>query len=169
VLTEARTILQSLEVSDESINRLINNRNYTPSDLLIMSRSLAQIHAQNSEAFVDSAAPANTRDAAFYQRRRAEMLAARGGELGGIQTFFIEKGQALTLSPKNTVAAAFPFDDFAWAEIPSRSFTAATADLRTGDTAHFPLVFATTGAVTPMAAAELQKLGWKVFKLKPVR
>ncbi len=169
ILTEVRAILQSLDVADDSINRLVNNRNYTPADLIIMSRSLAQIHAQNTEVFIDSAIPANTRDAAYYQRRRAEMLAARSGELGGIETFFTVKGQALTLSPKHTVAAAFPFDDFAWTEIPSRSFTAATADLRTGDTARFPLLFATTGAVSPMATAELQKLGWKVVRLKPVR
>jgi hypothetical protein len=30
-------------------------------------------------------------------------------------------------------------------------------------------VFATTGQVTPVAAAEIKKLGWKIVQLKPVR
>ncbi|MGI8526387.1 MAG: hypothetical protein ACR2K5_09475 [Pseudolabrys sp.] len=169
VIAEVRGILQSLGVSDDIANRLLENRNFTPADLLIMTRALAQIHAQNTAVFIENAAAANNRDAAYYQRRRAELLAARRGELGGIQAFFMTKGQALTLSPRHTVVAAFPFDDFAWADIPQRGFRTATADLRAGDTARSPLVFATSGAMTPMAAAEMQKLGWKIVKLKPVR
>jgi hypothetical protein len=60
--------------------------------------------------------------------------------------------------------AAFPLDDLAWTELPRRTFQAANAELR-GRGA----VFATSGLVTPAAAAEIKKLGWKIVQLKPVR
>ncbi|MBV9557836.1 MAG: hypothetical protein JO254_12225 [Pseudolabrys sp.] len=169
VVSDVRGILHSLDVSDEASSLLFKNRHYTPTDLLLMARALQRIKTSNTEIYIAHAAAADGRDEAFYQRRRAELLAARRGEIGGIDTFFQTKGQVLTLTPGNTVVAAFPFDDFAWTATPERAFTAATADLRQGDTAKFPRVFATSGAVTPTATAELQKLGWKVVKLKPVR
>ncbi len=169
VISEVRGNLQSLGVSDEACNHLFRNRNYTPADLLLMSRALVRIKASNTEIYISHAAAAAARDEAFYQRRRVELLAARRGELGGIDTFFQTKGQVLTLTPGNVVVAAFPFDDFAWTETPQRAFNGATADLRQGDTAKSPRVFATSGEVTPTATAELQKLGWKVVKLKPAR
>ena len=169
VVSDVRGILQPLGVSEETCNLLFKNPHYTPTDLLLMARALQRINTSNTEFYVAYAAAAGGRDEAFYQRRRAELLASRRGEIGGIDTFFSTKGQVLTLTPDNVVVAAFPFDDFAWTATPERAFKAATADLRQGDTAKFSRVFATSGAVTPMATAELQKLGWKVVKLKPVR
>jgi hypothetical protein len=55
VIAEARATLASLGVSDESASRLVENRNYTPADLLIMARALKQLNAQNTTAFVDHA------------------------------------------------------------------------------------------------------------------
>ena len=164
-----RGILQSLEVSDQTTNTLFENRYFTPTDLLIMARALAKLHAQNSDVYIATAATSNSRDEAFYQRRRAELLAVRSGELGGVETFFSTKGQALTMTPRRTAVAAFPFDDVAWTEVTQRAFRAATEDLRKGDTKGASLLFASTGTVTPAATAELEKLGWKIVKLKPVR
>ena len=80
-----RGILKSLAVPDELSNRLVENRNYTPADLLIMSRALAQLKAQNTTAFIDRAAEANSYGVAYFHRRRAELLAARSAELGGLR------------------------------------------------------------------------------------
>lgn len=169
VISEVRGILQSLEVSDQTTNTLFENRYFTPTDLLIMARALAKLHAQNSDVYIATAATSNSRDEAFYQRRRAELLAVRSGELGGVETFFSTKGQALTMTPRRTAVAAFPFDDVAWTEVTQRAFRAATEDLRKGDTKGASLLFASPGTVTPAATAELEKLGWKIVKLKPVR
>ena len=66
------------------------------------------------------------------------------------------------------VVALFPFDDLAWTDLPRHTFRAANAELRRQGSGG-GAVFATTGQVTPMAAAEIKKLGWTVVQLKPVR
>jgi hypothetical protein len=51
VIAETRAILLSLGVSEEATNRLVENRNYTPADLLIMALALKRLNAQNTAAF----------------------------------------------------------------------------------------------------------------------
>jgi hypothetical protein len=168
IIAETRTILLSLGVPEDSTSRFVENRNYTPADLIIMARALAKLGAQNTVTFIDRAAEAASRDAAFYQRRRAELLAVRSAELGEIVSFITVAGRPLSLRRSGTVVAVFPFDDLAWTEIPQRGFNATTAALRRERPGDHP-IFATTGTVTPMAAAELKKLGWKIVQIKPLR
>ena len=168
VIAEVRHTLFSLGVPAETTSSLVENRNYTPADLLIMARALAQLGAQNTEAFVDRAAKASSRNAAFYQRRRAELLAARSNELGGIASFVTVAGQAVNVTRSGNIVAAIPYDDLAWTDTTQRAFRSSTDELRRSN-AGAALVFATTGTLTPMAAAEIQKLGWKVVQVKPTR
>lgn len=168
VIVEVRGILISLQIPEETINRLVENRNYTPADLLIMSRALVQIGAQNCSVYVDIAADAATRVAAYFQRRRAELLAERSAELGGLVAFAPVAGHAVNVARDGRVVAVFPFDDLAWTELPRRTFQAANAEMRRSSPGR-AAVFATTGQVTPVAAAEIKKLGWKMVQLKPVR
>jgi hypothetical protein len=58
VIAEVRGTLISLSVPETTVNRLIENQHYTPSFLLVMSRALAQLKAQNTAAFVERAADA---------------------------------------------------------------------------------------------------------------
>jgi hypothetical protein len=165
VIAEVRTILFALDVPVESINRLVENRNFTPADLLLMARALKKLNAQNTATFIDHAAGAGSRNMAFYQRRRVELLAARSNELGGIASFATVGGQPVNVARNGNIVAAFTFDDIAWTEIQQRTFRGATAELRRS----YPgtaTVLATNGAVTPMAAAEIGKLGWKIVRLK---
>lgn len=166
VIAEVRVILQSLEVPEDLVNRLVENRNYTPADLLLMSRALAQLNARNTAAFINRAADAAARDVAYFQRRRAELLAARSAELGGIGAFVTVVGHAVNVTRDGRAIAIFPFDDLAWTDIPARTFRAATAELRRGSPVG-GAVFATTGQITPVATAEIKKLGWKIVQLKP--
>jgi hypothetical protein len=84
VIAETRSTFLSLGISDESVSRLVENRNYTPADLLIMARALKRLNAENTTAFVDHVAGAGSRNVAFYHRRRAQIIAERSKELGGI-------------------------------------------------------------------------------------
>jgi hypothetical protein len=168
VIAEARTILLHLGVSDESVSRLVENRNYTPADLLIMALALKQLNAQNTAAFVEHAAGAGSRNVAFYHRRRAQILAARNNELGGIVSFVTFGGQPINVARNGNIIAAFTVDDIAWTEIQQRTFIAATTEIHRTHPGATP-VLATTGAVTPMAAAEIGKRGWKIVQLKPPR
>lgn len=167
LVAETRGNLQKLEVPDSTIDRLVENRNYTPADLLIMSRALLQIGAQDSVVFVDDAAKANTRDLAFYQRRLAELMAARNGALGGLASFTAAAGHVVNISRNGAVVAVFPLDDIAWTELLRRAFVATSAQLR-NDRPGGRWNFATTGAVSPMAAEQIKKLGWKIVQIKPL-
>jgi hypothetical protein len=166
VIAEARATLASLGVSDESASLLVENRNYTPADLLIMARALKRLNAQNTTAFVDHASGAGSRNVAFYHRRRAQILAARSNELGGLASFVTLGAQPINVARNGNVVAAFTVDDIAWTEIQQRTFVAATAEIQRAKPGATP-VLATTGAVTPLAAAEIGKRGWKIVHIKP--
>jgi hypothetical protein len=166
VIAETRAILLSLNIPPETIDHLVENRNFTPADLLIMARALKQLGAENTAAFVEHAAGAGSRNVAFYHRRRAQILAARSADLGGITSFVTVGGQPINITRNGNVVAAFTFDDIAWTEIQQRTFSAATAEIRRLRPGASPTL-AATGNVTPMAAAEIKKLGWKVIQLRP--
>ena len=168
VIAEVRSILSSLDVPAETTTRLVENRNFTPADLLIMAFALKQLGAENTVAFIEHAADADSRNVAFYQRRRAQLLAARSSELGGIASFVAVAGQPINVTRSGRIVAAFTFDDIAWTEIQQRTFSAATPEIRRRNPRAAPIL-ATTGAVTPMAASAISKLGWKIVLLKPQR
>ena len=166
VIAETRATLLGLGIPDESISRLVENRNYTPADLLIMALALKKLNAENTTAFVDHVAGAGTRNVAFYHRRRAQILAARSNELGGIVSFVTFGGQPINITRNGNVVAAFTVDDIAWTDVQQRTFIAATAEIQRMKPGATP-VLATTGAVTPMAAAEIGQRGWKIVHIKP--
>jgi hypothetical protein len=168
VIAEAKSILASLGIPPETIDRLVENRNYTPADLLIMARALKRLGAENTAIFVDKAAGAGSRNVAFYHRRRAQILAARSNELGGLVSFVSVGGQPINVSRNGTIVAAFTFDDIVWTDIQQKTFAAATAQIRQIRPGSTP-VLAATGTITPLADTEIKKLGWKIFLLKPDR
>lgn len=131
-----------------------------------MARALKKLGAQNTTAFVEHVAGAGSRNVAFYHRRRAQILAARSTELGGIVSFVTFGGQPINVARNGNVVAAFTIDDIAWTEIQQRTFIAATTEIHRTNPDATP-VLATTGAVTPMAAAEIGKRGWKIVHVKP--
>jgi len=168
VIVEVRKMLTSLGVPDELVTRLVENQNFTPSFLLVMSRALVQLNAQNTTAFIERAAEANSYGVAYFHWRRADLLAARSAELGGLVAFVPVAGHAVNVTRTGTVVALFPLDDLAWAAAPRRTFLAANAELRRRSP-NSKAVFATTGLVTPRATAEITKLGWQIVKVKATR
>ena len=105
---------------------------------------------------------------AFYHRRRAQILAARSKELGGLVSFVSVGGQPVNVARNGTIVAAFTFDDIVWTGIQQKTFAAATAQVRQIRPGSTPVLVA-TGTITPLAAAEIKKLGWKIVQLKPQR
>jgi hypothetical protein len=164
IVQQVRSSLQHLKVSAASSARLIDNRLYTPADLLIMTNALARLKAGKTELFIARAAQADTRDVAFFQRRRAELLAAKSNELGGIVEFVSVANFPLNRTRDGTIVALFPLDDVSWTEPSAQAFTAVTEQLRQLGYQRSP-VLATPAAVTPMASEELKKLGWTIVAL----
>jgi len=166
IVQEVKATLQQLGVSPETADRFIHNRAYTPADMLITSRALAKLNARNTEVFINRAADTSSRSVAYFQRRRAELMVARGAELNGIVDFVNVGGFALSRNRSGNVVALLPCDDIAWTAITARAVNAVTKDLpHEGGAARRPIL-ATTGTVTPMAANEFRNLGWEVIYLK---
>jgi hypothetical protein len=166
LIAEVRGILLKLNIEQDNIDRLLENRNYTPADLLIMARALRELGAADTNIFVEKAAGAGTRNYAFYFRRRAQILAAHSKDVGGVASFISVAGQPINVLRNGDIVAAFTFDDVVWTDVQSRTFTAATAEIHRLKPGAVPIL-ATTGVVTPMAQAEITKLGWKIVKFKP--
>jgi hypothetical protein len=166
IVQEVKSTLLQLNVPPDTVARFVTNRAYTPADLLLISRALARLNVNNTQAFIDRAAEANTRGVAFFQRRRAELLSERSQELGGITDFIIVGGFPLNRSRAGNIIALFPFDDVAWTAITERAADAMTNDLRRDGALARKPILATNGAVTLMASGEFQKLGWQVVHLK---
>ena len=165
LIVEVRGILLKLQIEPDVMERLLENRNYTPADLLIMARALRELGAADTNIFVEKAAGAGTRNYAFYFRRRAQILAAHAKSVGGVAAFISVAGQPINVLRDGRIIAAFTFDDVVWTDVQSRTFTAATAEIHRLRPGAVP-VLATTGVVTPMAQAEITKLGWKIIKFK---
>ena len=168
VIAETRATLLSLGISDESVSRLVENRNYTPADLLIMARALKRLNAGEHHCIhrargrggiaQRSILPSSTRaDPCRAQRRTGRPCFIR----------HVWRATDQNVARNGNVVAASTVDDIAWTEVQQRTFIAATSEIhRTKFQVLFP-VLATTGAVTPMAAAEVGKRGWKIVRIKP--
>jgi hypothetical protein len=151
--------MQRMQVSPNVVARLVQNRAYTPADLLIMTKSLAALRVSNTGLFVARAATAPTREEAFFQRRRAELLAANARALG-ISSFVDAGGFPLNRTRDGALLAMFPLDDISWTEGVSRAFGAVTKAANGS-----PLILATHGSVTPLARNEIETLGWSIKRL----
>jgi len=162
ILDHVRQVLRGLGVPSGVAGRLIANRAYSATDLLVIATALNTLRAQETAIFVERAAEAVDRDEAFFQRGRAEMLAAQGVRLR-LTEFVAIGGFPLNRARDGRVVAVFPFDALAWTDRAERAFTAATTALRrTGGT---PGTLVMSGTITPMAQSEVTRLGWTVARV----
>jgi hypothetical protein len=163
IADRVRQVLGTLGVSHALANRLIENRQYTPADLLFIAGSLNTLRARGTELYVARAADAVARDEAYFYRRRAEILGQHGRTLGIVE-FVRVAGFPLNRARDGRFLAVFPFDQLAWTETTARAFNGATEELRR-DGRMTNATLAITGTVTEMTRTELTTLGWIVLRL----
>jgi hypothetical protein len=159
--------LQRQKVPAAVIGRFVQNRLYTPTDLLLISDSLSRLKAPNTSLFVTRAAEAATREEAYFQRRRAVLLAANAKSMG-IGAFVAVGGFPLNKLADGRLLALFPLDEVAWTERVAQALDKATTAARAMPAAPDGAkpVLALTGTLTPMADSEIQALGWTVERLR---
>jgi hypothetical protein len=153
--------LQRRGVSRDAAARLVQNRAYTPADLLLMTRAVLSLKGGSPTLFIARAAEAPTREEAFFQRRRAELLASNAKAMG-IGGFVDVAGFPLNRLADGRLIALFPFDEVAWTERTAATFTAVA---RAAANEQTKPVLAITGALTPLAGTEMLKLGWTVERV----
>lgn len=159
IIEIVKSDLQRLQVSPNIVAQLVQNRAYSPTDLLVMAKSLRELRASSTGQFVARAAAAPTRDEAFFQRRRAELLAAHARSFG-VASFVDVGGFPLNRTRNGELLALFPFDEISWTEGVGRAFGAVTKAANGA-----PLVLATNSTLTPLARHEIEALGWSIKSL----
>jgi hypothetical protein len=162
IVEEVKATLARLRVPSSVASRFVENRYYTPADLLIMVHSLAALRAENTGLFIARAVNAETREEAVFQRHRAELLAGHAKNYG-IGAFIDVGGFPLNRLNDGRVIALFPFDEVSWTERVAGMFryVAGAAPHEHGQ----PLLV-TTGELTSMAKDEVGRLGWTVEHIR---
>ena len=158
IAQEVKASLARLRVPPSVASRFVDNRRYTPADLLIMSRSLAALRAENTRLFIARAGDAETREEAVFQRQRAVLL-ARHAKTYGIGAFVDVAGFPLNRLNDGRVIAVFPFDEISWTERVAGVFQKAASSAPHD---HGQPLLVTTGELTPLAKDEVARLGWSV-------
>ena len=126
---------------------------------------MEKLNAANSGSFISVAANADSYDVAKFNRYRAELLLKENVRLGTLKDFVTVRDTAVNHDANGGLVAAFPFDTVAWTEAVSRSLTLLSDDVaKRGEAkAH---IFASTGAISPAAQAELKTQGWTSVSLE---
>jgi len=156
--------LAARSVDAATIQKFVGNRFYSPADEIAMADALEGLGATNANAFVANAATAASFDVAKFHRYRAELLARDSMKLGNLKAFVPSSGYALNIDAAGRLVAAFPFDTLTWTETVSRSLKRLSAEVSAQHPKRLKL-FASVGALSPPAQAELRKLGWQILKL----
>lgn len=162
IIEEVKATLQRLKVPSGVTAQFMGNKLYTPSDILVIAKALSKLNAANSTIFVQRAAQAKNRDVAVFQRKRAELLAEQAS---GISEFVTVAGFPLNRTRNGDVVAVFPLDDVSWTAVTSNALVGVTGELKRAGLSRSAPVLATNARISPMAASEIAKLGWKTSQL----
>ncbi len=159
-----RNALRSMKADPVLTEELLTNTHYTPTDVTAMTGALKDMgRLRNIDVLIGRAAEANSRDAAFFMRKRIELMAAHQERTGDI-TGFVTVGDSpfpFATTRGNGLTGIFPLDALAWTAETSRSLTSLTQAARDeGFTG--PLSLSITGTATPLAKKEIAALGWKL-------
>lgn len=159
-----RKALLKMGVSAGLAEQLLDNTNYTPTDMTAMTAALGTMgRLQNLDALLGLAAQAGNRDDAEFMRWRIELMASYQQKMRSITGFVAIAGVPMPMATtrNNGLLGIFPLDALSWTADTSRSLTAITQAARAqGITG--PLNLIITGTATPLAQKQLAKLGWSV-------
>jgi hypothetical protein len=156
--------LMALGDDEAQAKKFVANNYYSPADQLAIAESLENLGAANSSSFIALATAADSVELAKFHRFRAELLAKENARLGTLKDFVVVSDFALNRDANGALVAAFPFDEVAWTDSTSRNLTRLFTLVAAQNEKKVP-VFASTGPISPAAAAEIKAAGWKIVML----
>lgn len=159
-----RSKLRDLSVPDNVIEELLANRRFSPLDVTAMAVALEGLGAvEGRPSFIARAARVTNRDAAFFMRTHAEMLAAHQAKTGALRDFVWLGEFPFNRLRDGGVAGVWPVDAIAWTETTARTLGAASEQRkRTGIAGRAEIRI--TGQATALAKRHLKQLGWTVVE-----
>jgi hypothetical protein len=159
-----RAKLGKVGVDSATADQLFANPNYTPLDVTAMTNALSGMGpVTNLNAMVARAASADSRDSAYFVRRRIELMAAyqqRNQTIVSVARVD-DLYYPLCLTKGGGVIGVFPIDSLSWT-----SETAANADAMTSEAKAAgltgPKSLLITGTATPLAKKNLAARRWSL-------
>jgi hypothetical protein len=167
ILRDCRAKLAQLAPDSEHVDALLENKNYTPLDLLIIATAMERVGAKDTALFIAQSAEAQDRSSAFFYRQKAEMYAGLRGAFS-FDRFIVRQGFLLVELKDKRYLLATPADHFFWTQKNRDEFLALGSDLSPAPKGAPPRkdkVLVITGDYSPMARNELAAGNWEPARM----
>ena len=159
-----RERLIRMGVDGGTTRQFLSHKLYTPTDKTAI---IAALHGmggvKNRPVYFARAVNANSRDLAYFLRRRAEMLARFQSSTGALASFVLVRGLPLNQLRNGRILVLVPLDELAWTKQAGGAFTAITDELKRSKVTG-GVELRITGRATPMARSMLESMGWTVVE-----
>ena len=159
-----RTRLTRMGVDGGTTRRFLGHKLYTPTDKTAIVAALNVMGGvKNRRIFIARTLNANSRDLAFFLRRRAELLSQYHRQTGNLASFVLVRGFPLNQLRDGRVLALVPLDELSWSKNAAGAFTTITEELRRLKASR-GVELRITGRATPMARKMLQGMAGRLLR-----
>jgi len=170
IMRDCREKLTALAPDAGEVDALLNNKNYTPADFLVIAVALEQIGARDATLFLRQSSGAADRTSAYLSRQQAEMYAGLKRSFA-FDHFVAKDGFVLMALKDRRHLLATPADQFFWTTKNRQDISALDATIAVEKPAGKealtvkPKVLVITGDYSKMARSELAKLNWEPARM----
>lgn len=158
-----RQKLAAMGIERPAIEQLVTNRAYTPLDMTSMIASLETINVEGRADFLHRAAAVNSREAAYFNRRYAELIADYHAKTGQIASFVSLGEFPFNQTRSGSITAVWPVDALSWTDGTAKAMGRVNdAVKRSGFPGRPELRI--TGQATGTAKERMRGMGWTVVE-----
>jgi hypothetical protein len=125
-----REKMLAMGLDNASTEALLANRNYTPLDMTAMVAALETVPAEGRADFLHRAVAVKRREAAFFNRRYAEMVADHHARSGAIVSFVSLGDLPFNQTSNGVLLGLWPVDALSWTENTRRAMSKAAEAMR---------------------------------------
>lgn len=152
-----RQKLAAMDVERPVIEQLVANRAYTPLDMTSMVASLETIKGDGRADFLRRAAGVKTREAAYFNRRYAELVADYNAKTGQIASFVSLGDFPFNQTRTGAITAVWPVDALSWTDGTAKAMGRINEAVK-----RYPgrPELRITGQATRTARERLKAMGW---------
>ena len=169
IMRDVRAKLALVAPDSGHVDALLDNKNYTPIDLLVIALALERVGLRDADVFLAQCAEAQDRASAYLYRQKAEMYAGLRRSFA-FERFMVKDGFVLIALKDKRHLLATPADHFFWTQKNRDEFTALAAGLSPatgpkGVASKKDKVLVITGDYSPLARTELTAGNWEPARM----
>lgn len=169
IMRDARAKLALLAPESGHVDALLDNKNYTPIDLLVIALALERVGVRDADLFIAQSAEAQDRASAYLYRQKAEMYAGLRRSFA-FDRFIVKEGFVLIALKDKRHLLATPADHFFWTQKNKDEFIALAAGLAPAAgpkraSSKKDKVLVITGDYSPLARTELAAGNWEPARM----